>query len=137
MKRLYLIGIVAFFAASTLGALLWMNYSDMMFALTHDTDRWAVILDTEGSRMAVEPVSDGVWEKLVQLHEDQSTRFVGGIVEQYENKWGFRFKPGNVTVAEFTAEGLQATIRYISENLEYWLDGWAYVSSRVTEVHSP
>jgi hypothetical protein len=74
---------------------------------------------------------------MTQLHQNQSTRFVGGIVERYENKWNFRFKPETVTIAEFTAEGLQATIRYISDNLEYWIDGWAYVSARVTQIHSP
>ena len=136
MRRLYIIGIVALLVVSGLGAFLWMSYSDMMFALRHDTNRWAVIADTEGSRMAVEPVNDEVWEEIIRLYENQSTRFVGGIVERYENKWGFRFKPENLTVAEFTAEGLQATIRYMSENLEYWLGGWAYVSSSVTEVHS-
>jgi len=51
-------------------------------------------------------------------------------------KWGFRFKPETVAVAEVTAEGLQATIQYISENLDYWLDlGWAYVDAKVTEIH--
>jgi hypothetical protein len=41
-----------------------------------------------------------------------------------------------VTVAEVTAEGLQGTISYISENMDYWLNGWAYVSSKVVEIHS-
>jgi hypothetical protein len=136
MKRLRVIGIVTFLAASAVGAFLWMSYSEMMFALKHDTYRWAVIADLEGSRVAVEPVSDEIWEKMTQLRQNQSTRFVGGIVERYENKWNFRFKPENVTVAEFTAEGLQATIRYISENLDYWLGSWAYVSVKVTEAHS-
>ena len=49
---------------------------------------------------------------------------------------GFRFKPETVAVAEVTAEGLQATIQYISENLDYWLDlGLAYVDAKVTEIH--
>lgn len=136
MKRLHVVGIVVFLAVLALGVYWWMSYSNLMFALKHGTSRWAVIVDREGSRMAVEPVSDEVWERLVQLCENQSLRFVGGIVELYENKWGFRFKPENVTVAEFTAEGLQANIRYVGENLEYWLGGWAYVSSRVAETHA-
>ena len=136
MKRLHLIGIVVLLTAAVLGAFSWMSYSDMMFALKHDTYRWAAIADREGSRVAVEPVSDEVWEKIAQLYQNQSTRFFGGIVERYENKWGFRFKPESVTVAEFTAEGLQANIRYISEHLEYWLGGWAYVSAIVSETHS-
>ena len=109
----------------------------MKSALIHDGNRWAVITDREGSLMAVEFISDEVWEQLVELCQNKNREWVGGIVEQYANKWGFRFKPENVTVAEFTAEGLQATIRYISENLDYWLGGWAYVSARVTEAHSP
>lgn len=57
-------------------------------------------------------------------------------MEEYGGKWGFRFKPETVTVAEVTAEGLQATIQYVSENLNYWLDlGWAYVDAIVTEIH--
>jgi hypothetical protein len=137
MKRIYIVVGVALLVALCVAAFLWMSYSDMMFALRHGTNRWAVIMDGDGSQMAVEPVSDEVWQQLSQLCQNKSTRFVGGIVERYENKWGFRFKPENVTVADFTAEGLQATVRYISGNLNYWLSGWAYVSARVTEVHSP
>jgi len=85
----------------------------------------------------VETVSDEVWSQLVQLHQNGSRLWIGGIVEKYNNSWGFRFKPENLIVAEVTAEGLQATIRYISENLDYWLDGWAYVSAKVTETHFP
>jgi len=136
MKGLYIVGVVALLAALATGAFLWMSYYDMMLTLKHDTNRWAIIMDREGSQIAVEPVRDDVWEKLVQLHQNKSLRFVGGIVERYENKWSFRFKPENVTIAEFTAEGLQATVRYISENLDYWLGGWAYISSRVVEAHS-
>jgi hypothetical protein len=136
MKGLYIGGVVALLAALATGAFLWMSYSDMMLTLKHDTNRWVIIMDREGSQIAVEPVRDEVWEKLVQLHQNKSLRFVGGIVERYENKWGFRFKPENVTIAEITAEGLQATVRYISENLDYWLGGWAYISSRVVEAHS-
>jgi len=92
--------------------------------------------DSDGARMAVEPVDDPTWSELVQLNQNGTRMFVGGIVERYNNKWGFRFKPDSVRVAEFTAEGLQATIRYISETIDYWLNGWAYVSAKVVEIHS-
>lgn len=104
-------------------------------ALKHDTDRWAVIQDVNSDRIAVEPTSNQTWSQLSQLYSNKSVRWVGGIVEAYGNGWGFRFKPENVTAAEATAEGLQATIKYISENLDYWLGGWAYVSASVTEIH--
>jgi len=136
MKKLYVVGAVVFLVVLAVGVSFWIGYSDMMFTLKHDTNRWAAIVDREGSQMAVEPASDEVWERLTELCQNKSIRFVGGIVERYENKWSFRFTPENVTIAEFTAEGLQASIRYISENLEYWLGGWAYVSATVAEAHS-
>ena len=136
MKKLILVSIVLTIAIAALGVVFLINYMRELDALKHETDRWAVIKDVRGDRIAVETVSDEVWSQLVQLKENGSERFVGGIVVEYDNRWGFRFDPNNVTVAEFTAEGLQATIRYISENLDYWLDGWAYVHAKVTEIHS-
>ncbi|MFH1821770.1 MAG: hypothetical protein ABH852_04955 [Methanobacteriota archaeon] len=129
------------FAAIILGmtfsaALAMLNYSDTD-ALKHDTDRWAVIEDVNGDRMAVEPTSDSVWSELVHINREGKEMFVGGIVERYGNKWGFRFRPDTVTVAEFTAEGLQGTIAFISSDIGYWEKlGWTYVSSKVVEVHS-
>ena len=137
VKKLHVIATTVLLAVSVLVILLWLSWADTMSALRHDTERWAVVVDHAGSRMAIEPSSDEVWAQMIQVHQNQSTRFVGGIVERYGNKWGFRFRPDSVAVAKFTAEGLQATIRYVSENLDYWLGGWAYVSGKVVEVHSP
>jgi len=119
-----------------LGAAIWASYFDSLNAVKHETNRWAVIEDVNGDRMAVEPVSDHVWAELVQLNQNRTRMWIGGIVERYNNKWGFRFKPDSVTVAQVTAEGLQATIEYIRTHLDEWLDGSAYVSSKVVEVHS-
>jgi len=119
-----------------LGVAAWVNYVDSLNEVKHETNRWAVVEDVNGDRIAVEPTDDHIWSELVQLNQNGTRMFVGGIVERYNNKWGFRFKPDNVRVAQFTAEGLQATIRYISENIDYWLNSWAYVSAKVIEVHS-
>ncbi len=105
------------------------------------TNRLAVIEDEEGNRIAVEPLSDEVWSKLVELFHSGEMMWIGGKVEVFINiqpdeyyRWGFRFKPETITVAEVTAEGLQATIQDISENLDYWLDiGQAYVFAKVTD----
>jgi len=137
MKRVYVtIAFLTTMTVAALGIVIWTRYLDELSVLKHDTNRWAVIQDVNRDRMAVEPLSDEVWSQLVQLSQSGTRRFVGGIVERYDNKWGFRFRPDTVTVAEFTAEGLQATIRYISENLNNWLNGWAYISAKVLEVHS-
>jgi hypothetical protein len=119
-----------------LGVAAWVNYVNSLNEVKHETNRWAVVEDVNGDRIAVEPTDDHIWSELVQLNQNGTRMFVGGIVETYNNKWGFRFKPDNVRVAQFTAEGLQATIRYISENIDYWLNGWAYVSAKVVEIHS-
>ena len=87
--------------------------------------------------MAVEPTSDIVWSELVEMNQSGVRMWVGGIAERYGSSWCFRFSPDTVTVAEVTAEGLQATIEFISSDIGYWENlGWAYVSARVVEVHS-
>jgi len=97
-----------------LSAAVWTRYVDSLNAIKHETNRWAVIEDVNGNSMAVEPISDLVWSELVQFNQNGNKMFVGGVVERYDNKWGFRFKPDTVRVAQFTAEGLQGTIEYIS-----------------------
>lgn len=138
MNRLIVSVVVALIALSVAGHLFWnqINNWDYLSEIVHETDRWAVIQDLKGDHIAVEPTIDGAWNQLVDLHQNGTRMWIGGIVEEYDNKWGFRFKPENVTVAQITAEGLQATIQFISGNLDYWLDlGGAYVSAQVTEIH--
>lgn len=135
MKKLVVL-LVALGIILVIGILAW-DRIDRMSALKHETDRWAVIKDVNGDIMAVEPANNETWNYLVQLNKNGTRMWVGGVLEKYDNKWGFRFRPENVTVAQFTAEGLQATIKYISENIDYWLDlKWAYVNSKITEIHS-
>lgn len=122
--------VVLIWAIIVLSAAVWANEAN-------ETNRWAVIEDVNGDRMAVEPTSDNIWSELVQMYQNGTEMWVGGIVERYNNEWGFRFKPDTVTVAEVTAEGLQATIELISADIDYWENlGWAYVWSGVVEIHS-
>ncbi len=114
----------------------YMNYLEYLKETVHETSRWAVIEDSHGQHIAVEPTSDEVWNQLVGLYHNKTEKWIGGIVEKFDNKWGFRFKPENITIADITAEGLQTWIQDISENLDYWLGlGWAYVHAKVTEIH--
>jgi len=113
--------------------------SDIWFKwfVNYTNNRYVVIEDLSGDTLNVEVVNDSVWSELVQMYQSGNRRWVGGIVEKYDNKWGFRFKPETIIASDVTAEGLQASIKYISENLDYWLNGYAYVSSKVIEIHSP
>ncbi len=64
--------------------------------------------------------------------------WIGGIIELYNNKWGFRFKPDTIVVAQITIEGAQSNIQGISEDLDYWVNVWtkeAYVLANVVEIH--
>lgn len=137
MKRLRIVLAIAAAAVLVGSILVMISLLWESNALKHETDRWAVIQDVNSDRVAVETASDEVWSDLVQMRQNGSKLFVGSLVERYDNKWGFHFRPQNLTIAQFTAEGLQATIRYISENLDYWSGGWAYVSANVVETHSP
>ena len=136
MRRFYVGLVTAAMVVLIAGVLIW-NYIDQLSALKHETDRWAVIKDVNGDHIAVETTSDTVWDQLDQLHENKTERFIGSLVEEYNNKWGFRFKPENITIAEVTVEGMQATIRHISEELDYWLELGliVYTSATVTEIH--
>ncbi len=62
--------------------------------------------------------------------------WVGGVVQRYDNKWGFRFKQETIIIAQITIEGAQATIHFISDDIDYWLNfGIAYVGSIIIETH--
>ncbi len=137
MKGRYLLAATALVVVVVFGVPTAAWYIDTLNALKHETNRWAVIEDIHGDRMAVEPTDSKVWSELVELNNNGSRMWVGGIVERYGSKWGFRFKPDTVTVAQFTAEALQATIRMISEDLDYWLNlKWAYVGAKVVEIYA-
>jgi hypothetical protein len=97
-------------------------------------ERWVLIEDLNGDRLKVRTFDDEVWAQLVQLYYNGSERWIGGIVETYENEWGFRFDPDTIQIWEYTAEGAQSSIILISEDLAYWLGNIAYVCATVVEV---
>jgi hypothetical protein len=136
MRKPLTIALVLSMVVIIVGGVAWMSFRLPADNLKHETTRWAVIEDYGGDRVAVETARAEVWSQLVQLNQNGSRLWIGGIVERYNNSWGFRFKPETLALAEVTAEGSQATIRYISENLNQWLNGWAYVDAKVTEIHS-
>jgi hypothetical protein len=131
------IAVVAVLAIVFSALFYWGLQSYFPSPVAHDTDRWAVIKDANGDSLAVEPSSNATWDQLVQLSQNSTTKWIGGTVEAYGNSWGFRFAPDNITIADFTAEGLQTTVKDLSNNLDYWLGKQAYVSATVAEVHSP
>jgi hypothetical protein len=60
------------------------------------------------------------------------------VVEKYENKREFCFKPETIVIAQITIEGAQSNIQGISRELDYWMNVWAkeaYVLAKVAEIH--
>ena len=140
MKKVILAGILVVAVVAS-AILIWeyVNYLDYSGKTLHESERWAVILDSHGDIVAVEATSNEAWSALVNMHQDGSEMWIGGLVEEYGNSWGFRFKPDTINVAEITAEGAQTWIADISENTNYWMNTWSketYVFARVTEIRT-
>jgi hypothetical protein len=132
--------IVLLVSASVAGHLIWnyIQYQDYQREILHLTERWAVIIDSHGQFMAVEPTDDEVWSQIVELYENKNEKWIGGIIEEFHNRWGFRFKPETIIVADQTIEGAQSWIVGISEDLDYWMNTWGsytYVLAKIVEIH--
>lgn len=135
-KKIVAVTSIVLIAVSVIAG--WIHF---LGAATYELPGMAIIEDTNGDRIAVEPTSGEVWDELIELYHSNGEMWVGGVVEVFifirpdpNYPWGFRFKPENITVAEVTAEGLQTTIRSISADIDYWLDiGQAYVYAKVVE----
>jgi len=85
----------------------------------------------------VSPNRQEAIKALTEMSKTGEIKWVGGEIEQFDNEFGFRFKPDTITVADFTAEGLQASkYKFIQQDFEYWQGlGTIYVSGKVVQVH--
>ena len=138
MKRRIALGCILAVVIAAYFAFSFRKYADYLGKTAHETDRWAVISDSKGDIIAVETTNDTVWTQLAQLHQNQTQMWIGGIVEEYSSKWGFRFNPDTIIVAQITIEGAQSNISGISGDLHYWINVWAretYVLAEVGEIH--
>ncbi len=118
--------------------LVFVNDANYPSKTKHDTLRWIVIVDSHEDIIAVETSSREVWDTLKALYLNQTEMWIGGIVEEYNNYWGFRFRPDSIVVAEITIEGAQSNIQGIGGDLNYWLNVWSkqvYVLATVSELH--
>jgi hypothetical protein len=140
MKKSLVLLVVTTIIVAMLSFSIWVYWSKVGYSdkIRHETDSWAVIEDSNRDVMAVETTEPGVWDDLVGLRNSQAEMWVGGVVEEYDNYWGFRFRPDSIVVAEVTVEGAQSNIRGIRGDLNYWINVWAkeaYVFAKVLEIH--
>jgi hypothetical protein len=117
MRKRILIAVVVIIAIALGGYSVWayLDYLDYLDKTVHETDRWAVIKDSKGDIIAVETTNDEVWNTLLALRQNQTQMWIGGVIETYDNKWGFRFNKDSIIVAQFTIEGAQSNIQGISD----------------------
>lgn len=140
MKRRFVLALIGVSSLLITIFLLWTYYGNTEYATKtkHESDSWVVIKDSKGDIIAVETINPSVWNTLANLKNNQTEMWIGGILEEYDNYWGFRFRPDTIVVAEITIEGAQSNIQGISEDLNYWINIWsreAYVLSSVIEIN--
>jgi hypothetical protein len=137
-NKLILTGIIVF-AVVIIGFFVWTYWGmDSPSKTKHETNAWAVIKDPKEDIIAIETTNPSTWETLVNLRSNQTQMWIGGLVEEYANYWGFRFNPNTIVLAQITIEGAQSNIQGISGDLNYWINIWAkqaYVLAKVVEIH--
>ncbi|TRZ53779.1 MAG: hypothetical protein D4S01_00660 [Dehalococcoidia bacterium] len=117
------------------GALFWM-YHEEVNTLKHETQRWAVIEDLNGDRIAIETESNELWDELTAFQNNKIERFFGSNIEEYNNKWGFRYNPENLEIREFAVEEKQTTIERVNKNITYWMSlDRVYIRATITQIH--
>jgi hypothetical protein len=130
--------VIIIIASLIIGLFVLTQMNNISSKTEHETDRWAVIMDSKKDIIAIETTDPDIWVSIKKLNENQNEMWIGGIVEEYQNHWGFRFKPDRIIVAEVTIEGAQSNIQGISGDLNYWINIWtkqAYVFAKVVEIH--
>lgn len=101
--------------------------------IKHDTSRWAIIVDKEGSRIAIEAANKSIWDEMVANYKEyedsdfSEMTIFGGIV-RYNNSWKFRIDPKEVTYHYTLIKGPTHRIKQLSENLEYYLEYTGYIA---------
>ena len=137
-KKLFLLLVIMFFSIVIVYFLFvsWNN-AEYLSKTKHETDNWVVIIDSKEDIIAVETTDPNVSVSFSDLYENQTELWIGGIIEEYDNYWGFRFNPETIVVAEITIEGAQSNIKAISQDLNYWITIWSkptYVLAKVEEI---
>ena len=135
-RKKVIITAIVLITLSASSLLVW-NYFQQINQPPYDNPVGAVIEDSSGDRITIQATNNAVWNQLVELHENGTEMWIGGLVEIWNNEWGFRFNPDTIIISEVTAEGSQSTIKGIGEDLNYWLAyGIVYVSATVIDIHN-
>lgn len=136
-KMFFLLVVMIFSVVVVYFVVVSFNNAEYLSKTKHESDSWVVIVDSKNDILAVETSDPNVWESFTNLYENQSEMWIGGIIEEYDNFWGFRFNPDSIIVSEVTIEGAQSNIKAISQDLNYWINIWAkqtYVYAKIQKI---
>lgn len=137
MKRIRLI-IVTFVLIVLFVSLIYWGRQNYFEETKHSGDIWATIEDSKGNLISIDflNTNNNIWDTLIKLNLNKTKMFIGGIIEQYQNKWGFHFKINSIVISQSVPEDRQANIEQISLDLNHWENGQVvYIYSTVVEVH--
>ena len=87
--------------------------------IKHDTAHWAIIEERWGTRLAIEPTNELVWEELLNPNYNLASISIWGTIISYDNSWQFRFDPATIRV-EYGWKS-SPTLNDVSSNLEHYL----------------
>jgi hypothetical protein len=137
MKRIKLI-ITTFILIFVLVSLIYWGRLNYFEETKHSSDLWTTIEDSKGNLISIDfqNTDNNIWDTLVKLNRNGTKIFIGGIIEQYQNKWGFHFKINSIEILRSVTEDRQANIEQISSDLNHWENGQVvYIYSTVVETH--
>ncbi len=111
--------------------LLFFGYPTYFFILNysldikHETNRWMMISDNDGNKIAVEAINISLWDELAsfyQLYQNSGEQIsIWGVITSYNNTWQFRLAPETLYFRLGIFPSMVYPINEIADNLEMHL----------------
>ncbi|MHA1187929.1 MAG: hypothetical protein ACTSSK_13835, partial [Candidatus Heimdallarchaeota archaeon] len=93
--------------------------------IKHETNRWMLIRDNDGNKIAVEAINSNLWDELItfyQMYENSGNPLsIWGVITSYNNTWQFRLDPATLYFRLGIFPSMVYSINEISDNLEMHL----------------
>ena len=90
--------------------------------IKHETNRWMLIRDNDGNKIAVEAINSSLWDSLKMFYHEYENEgepmSILGVVVSYDNSWQFRLNPSTISMGYGFWKMETYTISEITTNLE-------------------
>jgi len=111
--------------------LLFFGYPTYFFIINnspeikHETNRWMLIRDNDGNKIAFETINSSLWDSLTMSYQEYENEgepmSILGVVVSYDNSWQFRLDPSTISMGYGFWKMETYTISEITTNLELHL----------------